>query len=64
MRLRKECDGWCESLGGAAPSDEEIRLALEFVTRHDAAVVPDGSLNAWEALAQTLLLSNEFIYVD
>jgi mono/diheme cytochrome c family protein len=49
---------------GRAPSDEEIRLALEFVTRHDAAVVPDGSLNAWEALAQTLLLSNEFSYVD
>ncbi len=49
---------------GRAPSNEEIRLAIEFVARHDAAPAPEGSLNAWEALAQTLLLSNEFTYVD
>jgi mono/diheme cytochrome c family protein len=49
---------------GRSPSDEEIALALEFITSHESAALSDGSLSAWEALAQTLLLSNEFTYVD
>lgn len=49
---------------GRTPSPEEIALALEFIARHESASPPDGALNAWEALAQTLLLSNEFAYVN
>ncbi len=49
---------------GRAPSDEELALALAFVTSHETTAPPEGSLDAWEALAQTLLLSNEFTYVD
>ena len=46
------------------PTTEETALAVAFVT--DAGKVkPTGSqLGAWEQLAQVLLLSNEFCFVD
>ena len=46
-------------------TEGEIGLATEFVAR-DAATATAGSetLTSWEALAQALLLSNEFVYVD
>lgn len=40
---------------GREPDAEEVRLALGFV---------GGDKDAWARLAQALLLSNEFVYVD
>jgi Protein of unknown function (DUF1553) len=43
------------------PTSDETKLALEFVQ----APVPEGTkLGPWEQLAQVLLLSNEFAFVD
>jgi Protein of unknown function (DUF1553)/Protein of unknown function (DUF1549)/Planctomycete cytochrome C len=43
------------------PTSEETAIAVEFIS----APAPEGSkLTAWEQLAQVLLLSNEFAFVD
>ncbi len=44
-----------------APNDAERQVALDFVQSAQAASAP---LSAWEQLAQLLLLTNEFAYVD
>ncbi len=49
---------------GRSPTQREKQWALEFIER-DRATNPGGdTLDAWEAFAQTLLLANEFSYVD
>jgi mono/diheme cytochrome c family protein len=48
---------------GRRPTDREINLAQQFVDR--ASQDPAGAqLNPWEQLAQLLLMTNEFAYVD
>ncbi|VTR95916.1 planctomycete cytochrome c domain protein : Uncharacterized protein OS=Singulisphaera acidiphila (strain ATCC BAA-1392 / DSM 18658 / VKM B-2454 / MOB10) GN=Sinac_1739 PE=4 SV=1: PSCyt1: PSCyt2: PSD1 [Gemmata massiliana] len=42
------------------PTTEEVALALEFVTGDDAK----SAFGSWPQLAQVLLLSNEFAFVD
>ncbi len=49
---------------GRAPSHDETKLALTFFEDDQRASASGGSLDAWEAFAQALLLSNEFAYVD
>jgi len=63
---------------GRLPTPAESELALQFVQAHAADVTPPANetnpattaagaataLDAWAALAQTLLLSNEFCHVD
>ena len=49
---------------GRAATDREIKLSLDFIERDQHASPPAGAPDAWEGLAQTLLLANEFTYVD
>jgi hypothetical protein len=44
------------------PSEEERTLALQFIAA--ASQSQDKQLSAWDQLAQLLLLTNEFAYVD
>ncbi len=55
------------------PSDDELRLSLEFVVRqldalhHDPRGIPDGATAGRQVLinfCQTLMNSNEFLYID
>ncbi len=50
------------------PRDDEIALAIQFVAAADASTKagkPGGqSLSGWEQLAQVLLMTNEFMFVD
>jgi hypothetical protein len=48
-------------LYGRSPQPDEQALALEFL---HAAQKETRSLNAWEKLAQVLLLTNEVVFVD
>ena len=41
------------------PEVEELKLALEFLTKQ-----PAGELSRWDQYAQLLLASNEMMYVD
>jgi Protein of unknown function (DUF1553)/Protein of unknown function (DUF1549)/Planctomycete cytochrome C len=49
---------------GRPPTPEERALALEFVNTPADAETKSAGLTAWEQLAQVLLLSNEFAFVD
>ena len=49
---------------GRAPTDGEVARCLEFAEGDVTSQAGTGELDAWEVLAQTLLLSNEFAYVD
>jgi len=44
------------------PTEEESEAALAFITATPATKPPQ--LGAWEQLAQVLMLSNEFVFVD
>jgi mono/diheme cytochrome c family protein len=46
------------------PTTEEAALAVAFVTDAEKVKPTVGQLGAWEQLAQVLLLSNEFSFVD
>jgi len=46
------------------PTTEEAALAVTFVTDAEKVKPTVGQLGAWEQLAQVLLLSNEFCFVD
>jgi hypothetical protein len=46
---------------GRTPTNDELREALEFISASNASKT---SLNRWEQLAQVLLMSNEFAFVD
>jgi hypothetical protein len=46
---------------GRAPAANEQRASQEFLR---AARAPEDRLNAWEQLAQAILASNEFMWVD
>jgi mono/diheme cytochrome c family protein len=48
---------------GRNPTDRELDLAVQFVSQ-DQPPSGEKPYNAWESLAQALLLSNEFTYVD
>ena len=53
---------------GRSANDEEMELGLKFV-RHAAgnpSSTPNATqtMNSWEQVAQVLLLSNEFMFVD
>jgi hypothetical protein len=48
---------------GRAASEREIDLSVKFIER-EAADRPTDATGSWEALAQTLLVANEFTYVD
>ncbi len=45
---------------GRKPTSEEIELAVEFSEGDD----PKAEFGKWPQLAQVLLLSNEFAFVD
>ncbi|MFO0847781.1 MAG: PSD1 and planctomycete cytochrome C domain-containing protein [Gemmataceae bacterium] len=47
---------------GRNPTADEVRLALTYVRGVDPKA--EGKLDRWEQLAQVLLLSNEFAFVD
>ncbi len=42
------------------PSNEELRLGLDYLAKQDTA----GKLTRWEQYTQALLASNEFMFVD
>jgi mono/diheme cytochrome c family protein len=46
------------------PTEDERNLAENFVTTASQSEIKPGPLSAWEQLAQVLLLSNEFAFVD
>ena len=46
------------------PTAEEVELASQFVADAAKEKVAFNRLGAWEQLAQVLLLSNEFLFVD
>jgi mono/diheme cytochrome c family protein len=47
-----------------SPTKEEAAMAVEFVTVAEKDKPGVGKLTAWEQLAQVLLMSNEFAFVD
>jgi cytochrome c553 len=49
---------------GRPAHDEELRLALRFLAAPDGAEASANRLTRWERLAQVLIGSNEFMYVD
>jgi hypothetical protein len=46
------------------PRADEQAKALEFITAQQAKPTEPGQLSPWELLAQVLLLTNEFAFVD
>ena len=46
-------------LFGRPPSDEEVAIGLDALS-----AATEGESAAWEAYAQILLCSNEFLYID
>ena len=46
------------------PTADELALAKEFLASAETAKPVPGQLGAWELLAQVVLLSNEFAFVD
>jgi hypothetical protein len=50
-----------ESALGRTPTDEELHESLQFVNSKNGSTT---SLTRWEQLAQVLLMSNEFAFVD
>jgi cytochrome c553 len=49
---------------GRAASDEETQLAVAFLHGTDSPAKQTNRLTRWERLAQVLIGSNEFMYVD
>ncbi len=43
---------------------KELSLARQFLDTKDPPDSTAGKLNAWERLAQALLMTNEFVYID
>ena len=46
------------------PSADELKLALEYVTKQSERTGGKTSMDAWEKFAQALLQTNELIYVN
>jgi hypothetical protein len=46
------------------PHAEEMAAAEEFIAAQSTATIEKGQLSPWEMLAQVLLLTNEFMFVD
>ncbi|HEX2473335.1 MAG TPA: DUF1553 domain-containing protein, partial [Lacipirellulaceae bacterium] len=61
-RARIQCA--FEGVYGRPPTDEDLRLGLEFVAGSDAAGDEQNKLTRWEQYAQALLSTNEFMFVD
>ncbi len=50
---------------GRPPSEDEVRLAVAFLSGQDSSAEQQANrLTRWERLAQVLIGSNEFMYVD
>jgi hypothetical protein len=49
---------------GRPPTDEDVRLGLEFLGQSDDASDEQSKLTRWEQYAQALLSTNEFMFVD
>ncbi len=49
---------------GRTPTESETRLALEYLERDKVLSAASDSLAGWDALAQALMMANEFTYVD
>ena len=49
---------------GRAPRADELPLALEFIRAQGAIPPVEGQPTAWQLLAQSLLESNEFVFID
>ena len=47
-----------------SPTTQEAELALAFLAEAEKEKIAPGKLTAWEQLAQVLLMSNEFAFVD
>jgi hypothetical protein len=54
----------CRAVLSRDPSGDEVKLAREFIAAAGQAKPMVGQLGPWELLAQVLLLSNEFAFVD
>jgi hypothetical protein len=46
------------------PTSEELAKAVAFLRSKAVLFAKEKSFSEWDALAQVMLLSNEFIYVD
>ncbi|HEX2473470.1 MAG TPA: PSD1 and planctomycete cytochrome C domain-containing protein [Lacipirellulaceae bacterium] len=53
-----------ERVYGRPPTDEDLRLGLEFLAGSDDAGDEQSKLTRWEQYAQALLSTNEFMFVD
>jgi hypothetical protein len=53
-----------ERVYGRPPTDEEVRLGLEFLSESADASDEQSKLTRWEQYAQALLSTNEFMFVD
>lgn len=51
------------ALGRDATADE-VQLTTQFLAGTDGQAAPDGSLDPWQRIAQALLMTNEFLFVD
>lgn len=49
---------------GRAATPDEVHWALQFVGDQSAQSAEEGRLNSWQQLAQVLMLTNEFMFVD
>ena len=46
------------------PTSRELTQAEDFLRTKEILFAKEKSFSAWDALAQVMLLSNEFLYVD
>ena len=49
---------------GRLPTESEVASSTRFVRDAENQALPEKGLNAWEQLAQVLLMSNEAMFVD
>ena len=49
---------------GRLPTEREVTSAVHFIQMAQPETLPPNGLNAWEQLAQVLLISNEALFVD
>ena len=49
---------------GRAPTERELALSVEFLKSAPPADADKKTLSPWEQLCQSLLMTNEFAFVD
>ena len=62
--LPDRVDGLFRIVFGRHMTKKECTETLHFIEAASADTFPDNGLNAWEQLAQVLLISNEAVFVD